>query len=254
MPAFPQLIAHRGASHDAPENTLAAFALAWQQGADGIEGDFRLTKDGEIVCLHDATTGRVGDQPATVAGCTAAELRRLDVGRWRGPQWAGQQIPTLGEVLAIVPPGRKIFIELKCGPEVVVPLEQALRSAGLSPEQTVVISFDAEVIAETKRRRPGLKALLLTGFDADPATSQWKPAAPELLAILRRTGADGVDIQARAAIDQSYVDWFRASGKEFHVWVVDHPFEAQHCVRLGVDSITTNRPAWLRHALLPLVT
>ena len=75
-----QVIAHRGASYDAPENTLAAFRLAWQQGADGIEGDFYLTADGEIVCLHDSDTGRTGDRKLSVGQSTLAELRKVDVG------------------------------------------------------------------------------------------------------------------------------------------------------------------------------
>ena len=73
--AMPRIIAHRGASHDAPENTLAAFRLAWEQGADGVEGDYYLTKDGEVVCIHDATTGRTGDRDLKVASSTLAELR-----------------------------------------------------------------------------------------------------------------------------------------------------------------------------------
>lgn len=78
------IIAHRGASHDAPENTLPAYKLAWQQGADGIEGDFRLTADGQIVCLHDPSTGRVGDRDLVVSESTLAELRQADMGVLKG--------------------------------------------------------------------------------------------------------------------------------------------------------------------------
>lgn len=153
-PIPPPLIAHRGASYDAPENTLAAFHLAWQQDADGIEGDFRLTKDGEVVCLHDATTDRVSDRCLTVADCTVAELRQVDVGAWKGPQWKGERIPTIGEVLATVPRGKRIFIEIKCGTKIIAPLQQALGKSGLRPEQLTVIAFAADVIAKTKRRLP----------------------------------------------------------------------------------------------------
>ena len=78
-----KIVAHRGASLDAPENTLAAFRLAWSQGADAIEGDFRLTKDGRIACLHDDTTQRTAGLDLTVADSTLAELRELDVGSWK---------------------------------------------------------------------------------------------------------------------------------------------------------------------------
>ncbi len=101
-----QVIAHRGASYDAPENTLAAFRLAWQQGADGIEGDFWLTADGEIVCLHDGDTVRTGDRKLSVGQSTLEQLRTVDVGISKGEKFRGERIPTLAEVLAIVPAGQ----------------------------------------------------------------------------------------------------------------------------------------------------
>ena len=113
-----EIIAHRGASGEAPENTLAAFRRAFAQGADGIEGDFRLTRDGEIVCLHDATTGRTAGADLVVADTDLARLRALDVGAWKGPQWAGERIPTLAEVLGLVPAGKRLYIELKSGLEI----------------------------------------------------------------------------------------------------------------------------------------
>ncbi|MDP6721144.1 MAG: glycerophosphodiester phosphodiesterase family protein, partial [Pirellulaceae bacterium] len=93
------IVAHRGASYDAPENTLAAFRLAWRQGADGIEGDFYLTKDGQIVCIHDADTKRTAGVSRQVAKSTLAELRELDVGRWKDEEFAGERMPTLQQVL-----------------------------------------------------------------------------------------------------------------------------------------------------------
>src|SRR5687768_9550612 len=94
------IIAHRGASHDAPENTLAAFKLAIEQGADGFEADFYLAKDGRVVCLHDPDTKRVAGKKLLVREASFAELRALDVGIWKGPQWKGERLPTLEEVLA----------------------------------------------------------------------------------------------------------------------------------------------------------
>src|SRR5689334_354029 len=107
------VVAHRGASHEAPENTLAAFRLAWEQGADAIEGDFYLTRDREIVCIHDDNTKRTSGEDLSVAASTLAQLRRLDVGRWKDPKWKGERIPTLTEVLATIPAGKRIFIEIK---------------------------------------------------------------------------------------------------------------------------------------------
>ena len=102
------IIAHRGASFDAPENTLAAFRLAWEQGADGIEGDFMLTADGQIVCFHDLDTQRVAGEMRVVKESTLAELQALDVGRWKGDRWRGERIASLDDVLAVIPQGKQL--------------------------------------------------------------------------------------------------------------------------------------------------
>src|SRR5262245_3502406 len=107
-----EIIAHRGSSLLAPENTLAAAQLAWQEGADAVEGDFQLTKDGRFVCLHDNSLKRTAGIDRLVADCTLDELRACDVGRWKGEQFAGEPIPTLEELLATVAPGKRFFVEL----------------------------------------------------------------------------------------------------------------------------------------------
>ena len=243
------LIAHRGASHDAPENTLAAFRLAWEQGADGIEGDFRLSRDGEIVCLHDATTSRTAKIDLVVADATIAELRTLDVGRWKGTDWAGERIPTLREVLATVPPGKKLFIELKSGPEILLPLAAVLAESGLKPEQAAIFAFDEELIAASRELFPRNKRLWITDYKRDWLGGSWKPSTGEILRTLERTGVDGLASKAHRAIDTAFVQALRAAGMELHVWTVDAPRSAARFLALGVDSIITNRPEWLKSRL-----
>ena len=115
-----EIVAHRGASADAPENTLAAFKLAWEQGADAIEGDFYLSADHEIVCIHDKDTERTapGQAVRKVSESTLDQLKQLDVGKWKGERFQGERIPTIEEVFAVIPKGKKILIEIKCGPEI----------------------------------------------------------------------------------------------------------------------------------------
>ena len=103
------IIAHRGASHDAPENTLSAFKLAIEQGADAFEADFYLTRDDHVVCFHDKDTERITGRKLSITETPFDELRRLDVGSWKGAQWKGEQMPTLEEVLAAVPAGKNDF-------------------------------------------------------------------------------------------------------------------------------------------------
>jgi glycerophosphoryl diester phosphodiesterase len=130
-----EIIGHRGASHDAPENTLASIRLAWKQNADASETDVHLTKDGQIVVIHDFNTRRVGGRNRKVVDQTLAELKQLDVGRWKGEQWAGERIPTLAEYLAAIPDGKRLLIEIKCGPEIVPRLVQVIREARSDPSR-----------------------------------------------------------------------------------------------------------------------
>jgi len=244
----PAVIAHRGAAYDAPENTIAAFKLAWQQGADGIEGDFHLTRDGEIVCIHDADTQRTAGRAGKVAEATLAELRRLDVGCWKGEPWRGARIPTLGEVLATVPEGKQVFIEIKCGPEILPALKPALAGSRLHAGQAVLMSFDPKVIAEAKRLLPQLKALWLTDFKPG-LIARARPSAKEILQTLEKTGADGVGCRAHRIVDQAFMQTLRTARKEVHLWTVDDVAMAKRYLQLGADSLTSNRAGWLKQQL-----
>ena len=162
--AMPAIVAHRGASQEAPENTIASFELAWEQGADAIEGDFFLTSDGHIVCTHDAYTGRFNKPAVAINQTPLAELRKLDFGAWFGAGFAGERIPTIAEVFATVPPGKQIYIELKVGKHIVAPLKAAIDTAidteQITPEQIVIMSFKEETVAESKLLMPQIKVLL----------------------------------------------------------------------------------------------
>ncbi len=247
----PIVTAHRGASHDAPENTLAAFRLAWEQGADAIEGDFRLSGDGRIICIHDVDTKRVTGVNHAVAETLLDELRALDVGRWKDPRFTGERPPTLAEVLATLPPGKRFFVELKTGPEIVSPLVEELRGWQGDPALLTFIAFDADTIAACKRALPRVKAHWLTSFKQDKATGVWRPAAEQIAATIKACGADGAGLKGeRRVIDRDFVERLTAGGvSEFHVWTIDAPDDARFFRDLGAIGITTNRPALIRAAL-----
>jgi glycerophosphoryl diester phosphodiesterase len=248
MPA-PLIIAHRGASFDAPENTLAAFLLAFAQGADGLEADFRLSSDGEIVCIHDATTGRTAGTNRRVATHSLNELRRLDFGGWKGPQWHGERIPTLAEVLTVIPAGKKLFIECKDGMEMIAPLRKLLTSTTIDTEQLRFLAFDATLLAALKREFPTFKSCLNVEYYRAGLIGPWRPHPTEILRILSDCGADGLSSQAHPLIDSALVERLRATGKELHVWTVDFLADARHYQQLGVDSLLSNRPGFLRQKL-----
>jgi glycerophosphoryl diester phosphodiesterase len=250
-----QLItAHRGASHDAPENTLAAFRLAWEQDADAIEGDFRLTADGQIVCIHDADTARTCGVDLAVVSTPLDRLRGLDFGRWKAPAFAGETCPTLGEVCAVVPAGKRFFVELKTGPEIVAPLSRQFESLGIDRDAVVIIAFDERTVAACKERLPKVQAHWLTSFkETAKGSGVWTPSAAQVVETVRRCRADGVGMQGRrAVVDEAFVSRLRDGGvAAFHIWTVDSPDDARFFAGLGAMGITTNRPAFIRAALEP---
>ncbi|WP_152053585.1 glycerophosphodiester phosphodiesterase [Tautonia marina] len=251
VPPSVPFVAHRGESADAPENTLAAFNLAWQRGVPAIELDVHLTADDRLIVIHDASTKRTTGVDLLVKESTLDQLRPLDAGSWKGEQWAGEPLPTLEEALATIPDGGLCLIEVKVGPEAVPALVRAVEASGKSAEQLAVISFHAETIAEAKRRLPELQMYYLSGFRRDDQTGEWTPTIEDLISTALEIRADGLDLAYRGPYDADLVRRIRDAGLSFHVWTVDDPEVARIFVDLGVDSITTNRAAWLRDQLTP---
>lgn len=249
--AHSQMItAHRGASHDAPENTLAAFELAWKQGADAIEADFYLTSDRQMICIHDADTLRTTGVKRVVAETPLAELRTLDAGSWKGPQFAGEKLPTLGEVLDLVPQGKKFFVELKTGPEIVPVLAAQLGQRQTDPQSLVIIAFQEATVAACKQQLPEIKVHWLTSFKRS-AVGRWKPTAKVIAETVHRSGADGVGMRGeRKVVDEAFINQLNDLGvPEYHVWTIDSAEDARYFRDLGASGITTNRPGDIRQAL-----
>jgi glycerophosphoryl diester phosphodiesterase len=245
-----EIIAHRGASYDAPENTMAAFSLGLKQGADAVELDIWLSKDGKIVVLHDGNTKRTTGQDKKVSEQTLAELRALDAGRWKDAKWAGEKLPTLDEALHIVPPGKQVFIEIKCGAEVLPELDRVLKQAAQKPQQIIIIGFSLPTMRAAKEKFPILQVYWLSDFKEDKQTGVWSPTADELIRSTIEAKLDGLDLKAEPKVlDKAFAQKIRAARLKFHVWTVDDPAVARKMVELGVDSITTNRPEWLRQQL-----
>lgn len=244
------IIGHRGASFDAPENTIASYKLAIEQGADGFEGDYWLGAGGHILDLHDKDAKRVAGKKLMVTTAPFNQLRALDVGSWKDPKWRAERMPTLDEVLAIVPAGKKVFLELKSGPELVGPMAKVIAKSPVSPEQIVLISFHADAIAACKKEMPHVKALWLCGFEKKKDGTP-PPIVEEVAATLRRIQADGLNGQAVPEyFDAAFIKRLHELGcREFSVWTVDDPKVAQFYAQLGAWSITTNRPGWLREKL-----
>jgi len=248
---LPLIVAHRGASYDAPENTLAAFKLAWKRGADGIEGDFFLSQDGHLVCIHDADTKRLSGQKMAVNDTPLATLRKLDVGSWKDKKFSGERIPTIAEVFATIPAGKKIFIELKEGAHIVAPLKRAIAKSGLKEDQMVIISFKADAIAESKRQLPQIRAHWLHSYKKDKTSGKYNNDFEQIVRTLKETKADGLGTQGRQeVVTGPFLDALRQAGmQEFSVWTINEAAEAKYFHALKAVAITTDRPGYLRKAL-----
>lgn len=248
-----ELVAHRGESHDAPENTLAAIRLAWERGVDAVEFDVHLTADNKLIAIHDADTERVtaGRSKLVVAQETADALRSLDVGAWKGPKFAGERAPMLDEVMATLPadPKKRLLIEVKVGLEATEPLAAAVEAAGRPPGQTAVISFNLDTCRSVKARLPKLKVYYLSAFKQDQNTGEVTPTLQKLIRTAKEATLDGLDVSHKGPVDAAFVKQVHDAGLELHVWTVDDPADGRRMVKAGVDGLTTNRAAWMREQL-----
>jgi glycerophosphoryl diester phosphodiesterase len=263
-----KIIAHRGLGQsfidpDAPpENTLPSFEAAWAMGAAACELDVQLTADRQVIVIHDATTDRTTNANWIVAERTAAELQSLDAGRWKGLRWAGTRLPLLSEVLATLPDGRQLYVELKDGPQVVAAAVDAVHAARKSPEQIVFKSFDIDTIAAMKAALPSYSCFLLVAFQGDVTQGRWDVVYDEgpafrmvsqpynersLLELVRRYALDGID--SSFVMPSSLVRMTREAGLELVTWTINDPLVARDLIDLGVTAITTDVPALIRDAL-----
>ena len=239
-----EVIGHRGASSEAPENTLAANRLAFQRSADGIEVDVRLTKDRKLVCMHDKNTLRTTGQELVIKESTLKELKSLDVGLWKGKQWKGETIPTLEEVLEEIPEDKKIFIEIKTGTESIDPLIEDIQKSKVESNCITVISFHQEVVKQVKRSRESLNVNLLIAYSGPKEILN-----EEVLQRLTEFKLDGVGAENHSRLSHTFVAPILEANKKVHVWTVDDIEQAKTYKELGLSSITTNVPQLIRSAL-----
>jgi glycerophosphoryl diester phosphodiesterase len=264
---FIQVVAHRGMGQgfvqpDAPpENTLPAFVEGWKI-ARACELDVHLTKDGQVIVIHDDTTTRTTNASWTARDRFAAELRSLDAGRWKSPTWAGTKLPLLDDVLEAMPEDCELFIELKDGPQIVPPAAELVRQSGKA-SRVVFISFDIDTIALAKQEMPENDCLLIVVFEANYDNGNWKLlyaegpgfrtvtktyVEDELIALVKQYDLNGIDTSFTTP--PSLVARLAQDKLRSTVWTVNDPSIALDMIRLGVDTITTDRPGPIHDALI----
>ncbi len=235
---MPLIIAHRGASAYAPENTLAAFQLAHRQGADMIELDVQPSSDGRLVVFHDDTTERWDGRPRAVAACSFGELRRLDIG--------GERVPALEEALAFAADtGIALNVELKAA-------GMGGRCAALLKEfgvveQVIVSSFVPAALQELRAAAPEVRRAYLMGTDTYRPDVRAREIWPFF--ALRAVAASAWHPYYDLPAIERVIPLVRRAGYQVNVWTVDDPARMRALVAAGAHGIITNMPDVARAAL-----
>ena len=215
----------------------------FQQQADGVEVDIRLTLDNKIVCHHDKSALRTTGIDRKIEDMSLEEIQSLDCGSWFGENWSDERIPELKDVLKSVPKDKEIYIEVKTKEEIVPFLLRDIDEQELSIDQITVITFFPEVIREIKRRDANIKCNLLIAFDYKDI------AVDEIIDLAVKIDANGLGAQNHKRLNRQFIQSLKNTGKSVHVWTVNSRKEAEEYLKNGIDSITTNKPLYLRNHL-----
>jgi glycerophosphoryl diester phosphodiesterase len=247
------VVAHRGGAALAPENTLAAFGNALKIGVDMVECDVHLSKDGELVVMHDPDLARTTNGAGQISGLTLAELKKLNAAaKFGNGGWPEQQIPTLDELLDLVKGKVGIQIEIKTTagnaryPGIEKKVADLLNAKGM-PDKAIVISFDFPTLKDIKAIDPRIKTGALVN-------AQWMTAhitqSPEQILdeVTQATSADYF-MPTAGAVSEPLVRATHAKGLKMGVWTVDTTSDMLRLAGFGVDAITSNKPDELKRTL-----
>ena len=220
--------AHRGASGNAPENTLAAFRTAVALRADGIECDVRAGRDGVPVIFHDPTLKRIAGRPDRISDLSLAQIKAIDAGRWFSSRFSNETIPTLEETLAAIPASVRLNLEIKsaCIPAVI---EQVV--AMRSENRVILSAFDHHLLHEARRLHVTIALGVLVHREP------WD----RVIRTARRLHAVSLNVP-RHRVSAASVARAHRAGLEVHCYTVDEPDGMMRMIALGVDGLFTNYP------------
>lgn len=236
------IIAHRGHSVRAPENTRASFRAALEVRAPAAECDVRLTRDGHVVLLHDATVDRTTDGEGAVAELSLAQAQGLDAGSWKDARYRGERIPTLAETLAVTKGRMRLVVEIK-QEGIASRVVEAIRAADALADVTV-ISFGLETCRAVRNLEPRIPVGWLTGDIRDDTDS----AADALIQAALSAHAQFLNV-AHAAVTEALLCRARPAGLSVWAWTVNDPGRVRELARAGVAAITSDDPAMALEAI-----
>ena len=248
----PLIVAHRGASAYAPENTLAAFQIALDAGSEGVEFDVRLAKDGVPVVIHDATLWRTSKIRAKVSELTSKELSEVDVGSWFNrrfprraqPEFANETVSTLKETLSLLNGfDGLIYIELKPGTadfrELAKAVCDVIRDSPLLP-QVIVKSFKLASIPEVKHRLPKVQTAGLFALEI----LRFLRRREHIVTLAQEFGADQISVN-HSLVTPRLCSLAEDARMPLTVWTVDNTLWIARRRNLGINAVITNDPAKL---------
>ncbi|HYG77017.1 MAG TPA: glycerophosphodiester phosphodiesterase [Planctomycetota bacterium] len=240
-----EICAHRGASVDAPENTLAAAKLAFDQGADYVECDIYLSSDGKLVVIHDHTTKRTTGQDGEVEKMTLAELKTHFAGAtFKDKKYAEERIPTLEELLNIVPKGKRLIIEIKTAkPEAITELKAVLERTKKSPKSAEIFSFNFKQLELCKKLIPEYASHWLVGYSVDKETKKPKTTIDEVISKAKAGNMNGLSLAIAWPIDAEFTKKVHDAGLKLFVWNANDGPSGRRLRDAGVDVICTDKPA-----------
>ena len=237
----PIFVGHRGASHLAPENTIASIQLAWELGAAAAECDVMVTADKQVVVFHDKNGKRLTGKDFKVKETHYEQMKDLPIQlrETNLEKYDGATIPLLSDVLTTIPPDRTLVIEIKTGPEIMPCLEKVINE-NWKTGHIAFISFDIDAILAAKKSYPEVPCYYLSMFKREVISKTDKILAGEL---------DGVNLRHKI-IDKKLVNKFNRAGLDVWCWTVNDPDDARRMIKAGVSAITTDRPVWLREQVM----
>ena len=243
------VIAHRGESYEAPENTLSSINLAWERDADAVEIDVRLTKDNQIVVIHDSHTKRVSGKCKRISKSNLAELQKLDVGKYKNSKYTGEKIPTLKEVLNTVPKEKKILIEIKSHRKIVPFLKEVIQNSGLKKDQIEIISFNLKTLIDVKKQIHYCKVFWVSAYKYSRLFRFWKMPLNTIITKARKYNLHGLDLLAHEMLNAERIKKIKSKGLKLYVWTVNNPEKARYLFHAGVDGITSDRASWMKNKI-----
>lgn len=230
------VIAHRGSSGKAPENSLSAYKQAWLEKSDAIEIDLRMTKDKHFVCCHDNNLNRVSSSKKTISSLNLTDLKEIDIGLWKSKKFKNETIPTLEEVLAKTPKRKKIFIEIKGALKEHENLFQIIEQSKFKKENFHFLSYLPAVVKLLKKR-----------YSEYPATLNLIPSLynydfEKILSIIKKSKSNGISLHVDSFKSINLIKKIKNLDQFVICWTVNDLRFMKSLLKIKVNGIITDYP------------